>query len=358
METQHSLISPSNFERRMLCAGSLNAEKDLPNTTSKYAEEGSMLHERTTLYLESLQCSSKGSTSWDDGLTQGQKEAVVDAGTYFNKLKDVSHTLVLGEFHERKYSLAFIHADMKGTADSVLILENTETQIVEVHVIDYKFGKGVRVNAYWNYQLILYFLGVVNDLKIKNIIGNKTISVHLHIVQPYIKNTRWDVNEIDIIAVRKKNTYLDVVKNAYDLNAVRTPHYKACRFCKAKPTCYALAKTVPKMDTDVFDLEDDEIAVIYDNTELVKLYLSSIEEYIRNKISNGGFEGYELEGKLSNRKWTDDAILQLPILLGEDKAFEITKKPITIGKAEKLLDKITMDELTTREVSGTEIVKI
>ena len=54
MKTQHSLISPSNFERRMLCPGSLNAEKDLPETTSIYAQVGTMLHERTALYIEYL----------------------------------------------------------------------------------------------------------------------------------------------------------------------------------------------------------------------------------------------------------------------------------------------------------------
>ena len=54
MKIQHSLISPSNFERRMLCPGSLNAEKDLPEQTSTYAQVGTMLHERTALYIEYL----------------------------------------------------------------------------------------------------------------------------------------------------------------------------------------------------------------------------------------------------------------------------------------------------------------
>ena len=44
--SNHTLISPSSFERRMLCPGSLMAEKDLPVTTSVYAEKGTMLHDR------------------------------------------------------------------------------------------------------------------------------------------------------------------------------------------------------------------------------------------------------------------------------------------------------------------------
>ena len=348
--TKHSLISPSNFERRMLCAGSLNAEKDLPNTTSKHAEEGTMLHERTASYL-------KACVKWGKGLNESQKNAVKNAGDYFNNLKDKGNIKILGEFHERKYSLSFIHDDMRGTADSVLLLENTETQIVEVHVIDYKFGKGVPVKAYGNYQLLLYYFGVTNDLEIKKLLKGKCTTMHLHIVQPFIKNSRWDLTEEDRLEFCKKSFYKNVVEACYDLNAIRTASKKACVFCKAKPTCPAIAKTIPKINTDIFNLEDSEIAAIYDNKDLIKSYLASIEEYIKNKLSNDSFEGYELKDKLSNRKWNKKASHSLQTLLG-DESYELTKKLITIGKAEKLLDKEIINELTMKEVNGVEIIKI
>jgi len=77
MKSQHSLISPSNFERRMLCPGSLNAEKDLPEQTSVYAEEGTMLHERTAmLHQHMVECSFEkvnynpyAEHKWSDGLS-------------------------------------------------------------------------------------------------------------------------------------------------------------------------------------------------------------------------------------------------------------------------------------------------
>lgn len=366
MKNKHSLISPSNFERRMLCPGSLFAEKDLPEQTSKYAQVGMMLHERTVVYHKylSLTESSKlnydesAKVKWSDGLFEEDKNAVIDAANYFQKLKnEKSHTVILGEFHEMKCDLSFIYPDMKGTADSVLLLLDIKTQNVEVHVIDYKFGKGVAVDAYKNYQLLLYTLGVMHDENIKKRIDGKQYSVHLHIVQPFIKNSRWDLTLIDVVGyINNIDHYKKVAEACHDPNAKRTPDKKACQFCKAKPTCYALAKTVPKLDTDVFDLEDDEIATIYDNRELIKMYLTSIEEYIRNKISTTGFDGYDLVPKMSNRKWTADAPAELSFILG-DKAHEITKKLITITKAEKLVDKETMSKLTIKEVSGDEIVK-
>lgn len=372
MKNKHSLISPSNFERRMICSGSLNAEKDLPEQTSKYAQVGTMLHERTVVYHKylaltesaKLNYDKSAKVKWSDGLFEEDKNAVIDAANYFQKLKnEKSHTVILGEFHEMKCNLGFIHSHrnnpMKGTADSVLLLLDIKTQNVEVHVIDYKFGKGVAVDAYKNYQLLLYTLGVMHDEKIKKIIDGRQYSIHLHIVQPFIKNSRWDLTLIDVVGyINNKDFYKKVAEDAYAISAKRIPDKKACQWCKAKPTCYALAKTVPKLDTNVFELEDDEIAAIYDNRDLIKMYLTSIEEHIRNKISTTGFDGYELVPKMCNRKWTSEASKELPKILGEDKAYEITKKLITITRAEKLLDKEMMNKLTTKEVSGDEIVKI
>lgn len=366
MKNKHSLISPSNFERRMLCPGSLNAEKDLPEQTSKYAAEGKMLHEGVVDYFNYLELRREFNiefkidpTFWHRYLSEEQKNAVIDAATYFQKLKnEKGHTIILGEFHEMKCDLSFIYPDMKGTADSVLLLLDIKTQNVEVHVIDYKFGKGVAVDAYKNYQLLMYCIGVMHDDNIKKRIDGKQYSIHLHIVQPFIKNSRWDLTLIDVVGyINNIDRYKKVAEACYDPNAKRIPDKKACKFCRAKPTCYALAKTVPKLDTDVFELEDDEIAAIYDNRDLIKMYLTSIEEYIRNKIATTGFDGYELVSKMSNRKWTADAPAELSFILG-DKAHEITKKLITITRAEKLVDKETMSKLTTKEVSGDEIVKI
>ena len=366
MKTKHSLISPSNFERRMLCPGSLNAEKDLPEQTSTYAQMGTLLHERTVLYHEylkfseatKLQYNEQAKVKWSDGLFEDDKNAVIGAANYFQKLKnEKSHTVILAEFHEMKCNLSFIYHDMKGTADSVLLMLDIKTQNVEVHVIDYKFGKGVVVDAYKNFQLLMYAIGVLHDDKIKKIIDGRQHSVHVHIVQPFIRNSRWDLTLIDTVCyINNIDRYKKIAEACYGPNAKRTPDKKACQFCKAKPTCYALAKTVPKLDTDVFDLEDDEISKIYDNRDLIKMYLTSIEEYIRNKISTTGFDGYEIVPKMSNRKWTSEASKELPKLLG-DNAYEITKKLIGLGKAEKLLDKETMSKLTTKEVSGDEIVK-
>ena len=361
MTTHHSLISPSNFERRMICPGSLNAEKDLPHTTSVYAEEGTMLHDRTSLYIDFLnQCRSfdrQYGSKWDRNLSEDQINAVKEAGNYYDELKDATGIVVINEWHEQTFDLSFIYPGMKGTADSVLITLNEKTDSYDLHVIDYKFGKGISVIAHQNYQLLLYYLGVVNDPVIEELLQAKKYNVHLHIVQPYKFNSVWSLNDTEKLLFSNLEMYQDVAQKCYVPDAPRVANKKACQFCKAKPTCPALASFVPNTKTKLGELSDTEIANIYDNKDLIAMYIKAIEDHIKGKLEKGSFMNYMLKPKLSNRKWNDDAHGYLLNILGDD-AFETSKKLITITKAEKALGKEVVSGLTIREEGENEIVKI
>jgi hypothetical protein len=359
MKTKHSLISPSNFERRMLCPGSLNAEKDLPQTTSIYAEMGTLLHERTALYIELLNTRIAKKLPWHSGLFDDDKNAVHEAGDYFNKLKDGEDTVVLYEAHEKKYSLSFIYHNMKGTVDSVLMLLNTKTNDITLHVIDYKFGKGVVVDAFENYQLLMYTMGALEDVEINSKITGK-LRINLHIVQPYIRNSNWeltDIEQLKFLGYKARERYIEIANDCYKPDAPRIVSKKACQFCKAKSTCPALAKFVPDTKTKLNELSNEQIAAIYDNKDLITMYLKSVEEHIKNKLEQGSFMNYTLKPKLSNRKWNDDAYDYLVENLSEE-AFEVSSKLIGITKAEKLLGKEVVNKLTIREEGANEIVKM
>ena len=74
--SKHTLISPSSFERRMLCPGSLNAEKDLPVTTSVYAEKGTMLHDRVNKLIN-------GHKDWKKDLPEDLQEITKKSSRVF-----------------------------------------------------------------------------------------------------------------------------------------------------------------------------------------------------------------------------------------------------------------------------------
>jgi hypothetical protein len=351
----------------------MDAEKDLPYKTSIHAETGTMLHDRVNQLI------TAENTDWIEGLTDEQQIAVVNAAAYYNNLKFGTLEIVK-EIHEETFSLKFLMDGMQGTADSVLILYDNETNTCQIHVIDYKFGVGVAVKARDNYQLMLYALGVYMHPEISNVVKYKCnlggsqqpfrfTTAHLHIVQPYLQNSRWDLSKEELTSLvsgSRMQLIKQAIVNANEPDAVRIPSTKACQFCRAKPTCPALNAMLPAMDKSgdkhlieakVRLLTDDEIASIYERKDIINMYLKSIEEYIKERLSKGEFANYQLRPKLSNRKWNVEAEEFLVDKLG-DNAYEVTKKLITIGKAEKILGRDEIRNLTVRVEGEDEIVKI
>jgi len=227
MTSKHSPTSPSNFHRRLLCPGSLCAEKDLPEVSSKYAQTGTMLHERVNLNIIGRE--------WDKDLTKEEKKVVSKAATYYKDLKRALSLIIL-EQHEIRYDLSFLIEGMSGSADSVLFGYDQIYNICKLHVIDYKFGKNVEVKAKNNWQLYLYYLGVINNEQIRPLLQDTKYKVYLHIVQPYIKNGVWHFTDEDAKEFNEDKVKA-TLQLASSINAKRTPYKEACMFCKAKATC-------------------------------------------------------------------------------------------------------------------------
>ena len=123
--SKHTLISPSNFERRMLCPGSLNAEKDLPVTTSIYAEKGTLLHDRVNKLIN-------GHKEWKKDLTDDLQDIVRKAQAYFYSVKQDKKCIV--DLHEQRFNLDFLtppFEDMGGTVDSVVFCYDEKNDIYE-----------------------------------------------------------------------------------------------------------------------------------------------------------------------------------------------------------------------------------
>lgn len=335
----HTPISPSSFERRLLCAGSYHAEKDLSNITSKYAEEGIYLHE--VISTEKL-----GIIDFDKySLNDEQKEAIKESLNYVYKTgldNPFAGQKIIYNLNEYKVDLSFLGIEMSGTCDKVIYFEN------ELHVFDYKFGKGVWVNIVNNYQLALYTLGCIKALKLD--VNN--LKIFVHILQPFLKNfQRLELSISDKIL--NKNFYKEVINKCLDIDAIRTPSEKACKFCKAKLNCPAVTNLIPK--TFEKELGDAKLKTILDNKEIILNYIKTLEEEVKTRIESGvKFEGYTIRRKNTNRSWKNDAYDYLTDRLGDD-AFE--KKIIGIPKAEKILGKDIINDLTEKKEGEYELVR-
>ena len=115
---KHSDFSPSSFERRFLCSASYMMEKDLPPTKSKYADEGTLLHELVTIDIREY-------------LRIQNDKPVLDA--YLHYLENVKHSENINKhlivdcfksFVEIKKQL--FDVDVKIAKDRVIRIEMTD----------------------------------------------------------------------------------------------------------------------------------------------------------------------------------------------------------------------------------------
>lgn len=350
---KHTDFSPSSFERRYLCPASYLMEKDLPNTTSKYAEDGIFLHNLITKdiknFLEIL----------DD---ENKSERNVNISKFYIYMEDFRNNLVLACFNsfreiyqqlsevdvilDKKFDLPFIGEEEKGTVDLIVRGYNCEGRY-EVHVVDFKFGSGVHVKAENNLQLLCYAKGYIQS-KYHTV---KDYDLHLHIFQPTFSNSCWSLDEEEKYKwIISDNFYKNVVRKCKQLEPEFKPSIKACKFCKAKAICKPLSTNIALKDK--YSLTTDEIKEFLDKRELILLYINSLEDYAKGILENGGYiNGYSLVDKYSNRKWIKEAEKELVSILG-DKAYNIKKTIIGIGQAEKLLDQEQISKLTEKELIG------
>lgn len=359
---KHSDFSPSSFERRYLCPASYLMEKDLPPSKSKYADLGTFLHELATIdikdFLNSHCLNIFESYSLDNiiyyphylekvrHVENKQKDLLVNVFKSFLNILVVSELDKFNVILDKKFDLEYLGDNEKGTVDCIITGVNRNGKN-QVHVIDFKFGYGVKVDAYMNYQLLNYAKGYIRS-KYHNV---KDYDLHLHIFQPTFTNSCWSLDEEEKYKwVISDNFYKNVVRNCKQLEPEFNPSVRACRFCKAKAICKPLSTNI--MIKDKYTLTTDELRDFLDKRELLKVYIDSLEDYAKGILENGGYiQGYSLVDKYSNRKWKKEAVSTLVNLLGEE-AYEVKKTIIGIGKAEKLLDQEQISNLTEREFVG------
>ena len=337
MATLHAKLSASGSERWMRCTGSIKAEEGYPETTSVFAEEGTAAHELAELCLTQGQPAS---------YFIGQQLPESNAITVTQEMADyvqiyIDYVKQLGgiQMYEQRVDFsAWVHEGF-GTSDAIVIDGNT------LHVVDLKYGQGVKVYADNNSQAQLYALGALNDYGMVYEIDQLVI----HIVQPRLDHI--DVSEpIYVHELFKFGEYARMkAEEALSDEAKRVAGEKQCQFCKAKASCPELKRFTEQTILASFEqidempqadkLTDAELRAALDNKKLIMSWLDAVEALVMNKLNSGeGFEGYKLVEGRSLRDWTDEEVAKstLTELLGEQA---YVKKLISVAQAEKVLGK-------------------
>lgn len=227
-----------------------------------------------------------------------------------------------------------------GSNDAIIIADG------EMEVIDLKYGKGLRVDADENKQLMLYGLGALRKYDLSYDIK----SVRLTIVQPRLDHiSTWVISAKDLREWGEQEVK-PKAKMAYagEGEFVAGDH---CRFCKIKHKCRKLrdkAMELAKHDfADPKTLTDEEVFEAYKASGLVSDWISSLTAYVMEQANTGKkWPGHKLVEGRSRRVWTDTEEVA-KVLLGRghdaDKVFDTKLKGI--GAVEKLVGKSNFNSI-------------
>jgi hypothetical protein len=239
MAEHHPLFSPSSAHRWLHCTASAmllqqaHVQGEAEEETSYYAAEGTLAHLDFAAALMGNMRVQPGRVNQHghDILWTPDHALDVDVAVGWVRELGTGHMLV-------EQALAMPVAwgstteSLFGTAD--VLLQAMKRQHV-LHVADLKFGRGQRVFAKDNPQLMLY--GAMADDHLGFLFEGITM-VQLHILQPRLDH--WDSWMVSVRALREwvRDTVKPAIESAYT-EPRYAPSDEACRWCPAVPSCKA-----------------------------------------------------------------------------------------------------------------------
>lgn len=341
----HALLSPSAAGRWLECTPSARMEDKFPNTSSVYADEGTLAHRYGELLiryhlkeLNEAQLSKEEKEIQANPLYQDEMYSYAyDYALYvletYHELKKTTKDAVL--ILEQKVNLTEWVEGGYGHADAIIIADGMMT------VIDLKYGKGVSVSAHSNKQGMLYALGALYEFAHLYDITD----VRMTIYQPRIDN----ISSYELPAAELLHWAETVLKPRAALAYAGEGSFSpgdACLFCRAKAVCKANADynlEIAKHDfADATLLTDADVSDILDRASRFTKWIEAVQQHaLKEAVTNGKkWPGYKLVEGRSNRTYTDEQAVADKLhaaMYTDDQLY--TQKLIGITAMEKLLGK-------------------
>lgn len=333
-ERKHAVLSASASHRWLNCNPSARLELEFENRETEAASEGTAAHAlcehklRKALKMRSRKPISQYDSDEMDEHTDGYVEFVLEA--FEEAKKECADPVIL---IEQRLDFSRFVPDGFGTGDCIIIADNT------LHIIDFKYGQGVLVEAEENPQMMLYALGALEIYD-----GLYDIEkVAMTIYQPRRENISTWIIPISDLHDWTENTLIPKAEKAYNGEGEYCTG-SWCTFCKAAVKCRARAEEKLALAKYEFKapplLSDDEIEEILGKLDDLTKWANEITAYAQDAALNHGKEwrGFKVVEGRSNRKYTDeDAVAEAAKAAGYTDIFR--QSLITITEMEKLMGK-------------------
>ena len=343
------MLSPSSAERWINCPPSALLNAQAEDKGSPWAAEGTLAHAVAEVKARKYLLGGIGPKKYEitmknfraDPLWQDEMDGHTDyylecIKTFAAAFRETPHAAV-----EQRLDMSAIIPGCFGTADCILVGGGV------LHVIDFKYGRGVPVSAEGNAQMMLYALGALKAYELIYDIDY----VNMSIVQPRVK----DEPDTALIKAEDLRAWAEtVVKPAAALAAKGEGVFQEgdwCRFCAVRATCRARAEKQLALARNEFKspalLSDAEIGKALEDGRRLKDWLGDVEEYALGACLDGReIPGWKAVEGRSTRAWTDvNAAFEAARAAGVPDTMLYECKPLTLAAVEKLMGKRTFADV-------------
>jgi hypothetical protein len=302
-----------------------------PQPSSKYANEGTLLH---NIIAEVLEHDKKpieflGTTYEDITFTKDLLEDKLYPALDLLNVVDPNCEMDIAV--ETRVGFGDFLPGVYGSTD---LLGRIGQRAI---VLDWKFGDGVAVEAEENPQLMFYAAAAMRTPEVQWVFEGAT-EIECIIVQPP-ELKRW------VTTPERIKKFEQELKLAVKLAQSKDAPLKIgdhCRWCVAKPTCPLMTGAVDRAvhaQLDILNVE--QISGYLRQADMLEQWITDLRALAHRILETGKpLPGYKLVAKRATRQWVDDDAALVAMLndgIPEDEL--LTSKIISPAQAEKVLKK-------------------
>ena len=291
-ERAHALLSPSSSHRWLSCTASARAAEQLDAVEhiSEASAEGTTAHELAEYNLNRY-LAGKFIPYLDDVAVQPElkgnrfvsgemKDFIID---YIGFVTDIYEKEQHAEMYlERKFDLSNFVPESGGSADVSIVSPKT------LYVIDLKYGKGVRVQAHKNSQLMMYALGIWNTLTEEQ---RATVQqIKMYIAQVRLGDFSEYVLTPDALLLWAEEVLKPKAEMAFTGHGATFVTGNHCKYCKFKPVCRKHKdELIEAFDStsETSALSLDEIGELLTKMEVFTDWIAAVQGYAYAKAMAG-----------------------------------------------------------------------
>ena len=226
-----------------------------------------------------------------------------------------------------------------GTGDCIIVADET------LSVIDFKYGKGVAVEAEKNPQMMLYALGALELFDALY----EIVKIQMTIFQPRLELvSTWEITVTELMDWVKTELVPKAVLAAQGEGEFISGRW--CRFCKARNQCRARAEGFLKLAQMEFRapalLTEEEIAEVLAMADELAKWSADVYAYAASQAITHGkqWSGFKLVEGRSNRKYSsEEEVAKVVEAAGYKDIYK--QSLIGITEMEKLMGKKKFSEI-------------